>query len=101
MLCTMLCTPSVWSLFPLVLSQSQAIDANPAYCNRALFGSPKPADCLEAANWIPYATQSTVSEARTYRMFAEPRFMGFSEIDNILYRPRAIVQLPKIWKWSA
>ena len=70
-------------------------------CDDALFGSPSPDDCTAAANWIPYVTQSFRSQAGAFRVFSEPRFEDFGKVENRKYRPRAIVQLPKVWCGTA
>ena len=79
--------------FPLVRS---------LVCNDEIYGNPKVDDCERALLELSYARQSDGSyRFRVSHIFAEPQFLEppFNLITNS-YRPRAIIQLPKIWKHS-
>lgn len=66
-----------------------------------LFGIPNHQDCVNAFNQIPYALSPTHFGAQGYRLFSEPQFLlpPFKGVNN-RYRPKAIVQLPKLWRYS-
>lgn len=70
-------------------------------CDKDLFGTPKMEDCYQAMFWIPYINRPAkdTPDARAPRIFAEPQFLvpPFKAVKNP-YAPKAIVQLPKIWK---
>lgn len=71
-------------------------------CDRRTFGVPNVDDCQEAMKWIPYFD----TDPRAFpgglekRIFAEPQNLAqpFAAIGKNPNAPRAIVQLPKIWK---
>lgn len=76
----------------------------PPICDKAQYGTPNIEDCKTAMSWIPYFDQPAgrhQNEATAFRTFAEPQFLKppFSPVRNE-WAPRAIVQLPKIWKHS-
>lgn len=79
------------------------LQADPPLCSKDLFGSPQPNDCYQAMFWIPYinAPARHSPDAAAPRIFAEPRFLSppFGAAKNP-YAPKAIVQLPKIWKFG-
>ena len=76
--------------------------AKSSFCNGAIYGNPVVEDCIQALSWIPFAeAPQTLPGAEALRIFAEPQQMSvpFAALPNNR-RPRAIVQLPKIWKHS-
>ena len=99
----MLAIPTTVMLLPILLLTSQLAYAGKynavaePICDDNLFGSPNPDDCDTAMRWIPYADGSFLSRAGKFQVFSEPRFTGFESVENKKYRPRAIVQLPKVW----
>ena len=95
-----------WTLLYFFLVNSAVaspnpLPANPLLCDKNLFGAPKLEDCYQAMFWIPYINQPAKDspDAKASRMFAEPQFLNppFNVVKNH-YAPKAIVQLPKIWK---
>ena len=84
----------IYSLcFPLVRS---------LVCSEEIYGNPKIEDCERVLLEIPFARQSFSSRQSQYQhVFAEPQFLEppFAQVIN-MYRPRAIIQLPKVWKSS-
>lgn len=93
---------------PLVLAdanQTAGLDApRRPICDETIYGKPNVEDCQTAMSWIPYFEQPRgrqQNEATAFRTFAEPQFLKppFSPVRNE-WAPRAIVQLPKIWKHS-
>lgn len=93
---------------PLVLAdanQTAGLDApRRPICDETIYGKPNVEDCQTAMSWIPYFEQPRgrqQNEATAFRSFAEPQFLKppFSPVRNE-WAPRAIVQLPKIWKHS-
>lgn len=76
--------------------------AHSLLCNGAIYGNPVVEDCIQALSWIPFAeAPHSLPGASALRIFAEPQQMSvpFAALPNNR-RPRAIVQLPKIWKHS-
>lgn len=76
----------------------------PPTCDKNVYGTPNIEDCKTAMLWIPYLEQPRgrrQNEATVFRTFAEPQFLKppFTLVRNE-WAPRAIVQLPKIWKHS-
>ena len=73
-------------------------------CSKDLYGTPNIQDCYEAMFWIPYINPPGrySPDAQAFRIFAEPQFQSppFGAVQNP-YAPKAIVQLPKIWKHGA
>ncbi|CAF9917860.1 MAG: hypothetical protein ALECFALPRED_000385 [Alectoria fallacina] len=95
-----------WTLLYVFLVNSaiaspNPLQVNPPLCDKDLFGAPKLEDCYQAMFWIPYINQPAKDspDAKAFRVFAEPQFLNppFSAVKNP-YAPKAIVQLPKIWK---
>lgn len=71
-------------------------------CNGGIYGNPVAEDCIAALEWMPFAkVELDLPDSRAQRIFAEPQQMSppFAALAN-RQRPRAIVQLPKIWKHS-
>lgn len=73
-------------------------------CDKNVYGTPNIEDCKTAMTWIPYIDLPRGfkrNEATAFRTFAEPHFMTppFSLVKNE-WAPKAIQQLPKIWKHS-
>ena len=83
------------------IASPNSLQVNPPLCDKDLFGAPKLEDCYQAMFWIPYINQPAKDspDAKAFRVFAEPQFLNppFSAVKNP-YAPKAIVQLPKIWK---
>lgn len=81
----------------------RSLQADTSMCEGARFGVPNRQDCLEAMFWIPYHNKpaSITLDARALHIFAEPRLLSppFKGIKN-KEAPRAVVQLPKIWKFG-
>lgn len=73
-------------------------------CDKTLFGVPKLEDCYQAMFWIPYINPpgKDSRDAQAFRVFAEPQYLvpPFKAVKNP-ESPKAIVQLPKIWKHGA
>lgn len=93
--------PSInWATICLIYLHCTLVSA--AVCNSDVYGIPNPRDCAQALRKIPFATLPP-SEPQSLQphFFAEPQYMDpeFGGIDNA-FRPNAIVQLPKIWKYS-
>ena len=78
------------------------LQVDPPLCDKDLFGTPRVEDCYEAMFWIPYINKPAkdTPDAKALRIFAEPQFLDppFKAVKNP-YAPKAIVQLPKIWKF--
>ena len=71
-------------------------------CNSEVYGTPSKWDCYVALDQIPYAFPPRPDPlSQQPRIFAEPQYMTppFGQVDNV-YRPSAIVQLPKIYTFS-
>lgn len=70
-------------------------------CSVKDYGLPNHEDCIMAFRQMPYAHDPSVYDARGYRLYSEPQLLlhPFHSVVN-RYRPRAIVQLPKIWRYS-
>ena len=71
-------------------------------CNSDVYGTPSKWDCYVALDQIPYASPPQPNPmSQSPRIFAEPQYMSppFGQVDNV-YRPSAIVQLPKIYTFS-
>ena len=69
-------------------------------CNEGVYGRVDARDCFAAINAMPFAQYPvTNTESSAPRLFAEPQFQipkfGFVKDE---FRPRNIVQLPKVWK---
>ena len=77
------------------------LQVGPPLCDKDLFGRPKLEDCYQAMFWIPFINPpgNDSPDARAIRIFAEPQYLDppFKAVKNPL-SPKAIVQLPKIWK---
>ena len=76
--------------------------ASSAICNSAVYGTPKYEDFKKAISKIPFAQAPPPNiRGQVLRNFAEPQFLqpAFRSVSNA-YRRDAIVQLPKIWKYS-
>lgn len=73
-------------------------------CDKNMFGKPNIQDCYQALFWIPYANAPARDspDAKAKRLFAEPQYLDppFKAVKNP-YAPKAIVQLPKIWKYGS
>jgi len=93
----LLCTCSGGAL------QAPSRGAGSVFCDRVRFGTPNPEDCKEAMFWIPYHNKpaSTYSDAKAFRLYVEPRRLDppFRDVKDP-YPPRAIVQMPRIWKYG-
>ncbi len=70
-------------------------------CSVRDYGIPNHGDCIATFNQIPYATNPTSFEGEGVRLFSEPQNLlnPFDKVSN-KYRPRPIIQLPKIWIYS-
>ncbi len=70
-------------------------------CDGGMFGAPNPHDCYDAMFSVPYRNVPGLDspDAKATRIFAEPQYLSppFSALENA-YAPKAIVQLPKMWK---
>lgn len=76
--------------------------ASSAICNGAVYGTPKYRDCKKVISKIPFAQAPPPNtRGQVLRNFVEPQFLqpAFRSVSNA-YRRDAIVQLPKIWKYS-
>ena len=77
------------------------LQVDPPLCDKDLFGTPRLEDCYKAMFWIPYINSPAkdTPDAKALRIFAEPQFHSppFKALKNPS-APKAIVQLPKIWK---
>ena len=94
------------ALLWILVLQNHRVVARPAalLCDRELFGTPNPADCVEAIRWIPYfGFPIERGPATASRTFVEPQFLDppFSPVKNYYSLEKyALVQLPKIWSHS-
>ena len=96
-----------WVLLSFLIYSAVAmpneLQASSPICNRDLFGTPDAQDCYQAMFWVPYINQPArdSGDAKATRVFAEPQYLTppFGAVKNA-YAPKAIVQLPKIWKYS-
>ena len=96
-----------WIILPFIIHSAVAIpnslQAISPLCERDLFGTPHTQDCYQAMFWVPYINPPARDspDAKAPRNFAEPQYLDppFSAVKNA-YAPKAIVQLPKIWKFS-
>ena len=71
-------------------------------CNAEIYGTPNSQDCINAINEIPFALEPYSNPySQIPRLFAEPQYLEppFDAVRNV-FRPNAIIQLPKIWKHS-
>ena len=79
------------------------LQVDPPLCDKGLFVTPKIQDCYQAMFWIPYINRPAkdTPDASALRIFAEPQYLNppFKAVKNP-YAPKAIVQLPKIWKYG-
>lgn len=68
-------------------------------CDANIYGLPFDSDCVSAINKIPYAMEREDHDITAPHWFVEPQQMQrpFDYFDN-KYRPKSIIQLPKIWK---
>ena len=99
MLCNLPSSCSLLALTLIWLVSCQLV--NSTRCNAGIYGIPDYYDCQQTFAWVSYMGLIEPGEAAQPRLFAEPQYMGppFSGVYNV-YRPNAIVQLPKIWKHS-
>ena len=82
-------------LFKALLTKSQ-------YCKEEVYGQVNAYDCHAAIAQMPFALLPATSwESVRPRQFAEPQFQNpsFGAINN-QFSPAAIVQFPKIWRYS-
>ena len=101
-------TSNFWdlALLLILILQDHMVVAPPAamLCDKELFGTPNPADCVEAIRWIPYfGLPIERNPATAIRTFVEPQFLDppFSPVKNDFRLGKyALVQLPKIWSHS-
>ena len=91
-----------WTLLSYLLIQftiatPNPLQVDPPQCDKELYGSPKIEDCNQAFFWIPKSGSDTVSN----QVFAEPQLLNppFKAVKN-RFAPRAIIQLPKIFKYG-
>ena len=95
---------SLWFfLIHSVIATPNPFQANQLLCDKDIFGTPSAEDCYQAMFWIPYMNPPArdSADAKAPRLFAEPQYLNppFSAVKNA-YAPKAIVQLPKIWKYG-
>ena len=90
-------------LFHSAIASPNPLQAKSPLCDKDLFGTPKIDDCYQAMIWIPYMNPPArlSKDAMASRIFAEPQYLipPFTDVKNA-YAPKAIVQLPKIWKYG-
>ena len=89
-----------WVIMRLSLLHCALVDST--VCNGDVYGTPSKWDCYVALDQIPYAFPPRPNPFSQWpRIFAEPQYMDppFGQIVNV-YRPSAIVQLPKIYTFS-
>ena len=95
---------SLWFfLIQSAIATPNPLQANQLLCDKDSFGTPSAEDCYQAMFWVPYINQPArdSADAKAPRLFAEPQYLNppFSAVKNA-YAPKAIVQLPKIWKYG-
>ena len=80
-------------LIRFAIATPEPLQVDPPYCDKDFYGSPKIEDCNQAIFWIPKKDQA--------HLFAEPQLLNppFNSVQNP-YAPRAIIQLPKIFKYG-
>ena len=80
-----------------VIATPNPLQVGPTWCDKGLFGVPKVEDCNQAFLWMPKKNPN----ADAQRVFAEPQFLNppFNSVKNP-NAPRAIIQLPKIFKYG-
>ena len=84
-------------LIQLAMATPKPLPIAPPYCDKDFYGSPKIEDCNQAIFWIP----KTGPNADSVHIFAEPQLLipPFRALQNP-YAPKAIIQLPKIFKYG-
>ena len=84
-------------LIHFAIASPNPLQAEPPHCDKNFYGSPVIEDCLEAILWIPKRNPS----ADSMSTFAEPQLLipPFKALKNS-YAPKAIIQLPKIFKYG-
>lgn len=93
---------SLWFfLIQSAIATPNPLQTNQLLCDKDSYGTPSAEDCYQAMFWVPYINQPArdSADAKAPRLFAEPQYLNppFSAVKNA-YAPKAIVQLPKIWK---
>ena len=86
----------------IILCLLRSCSAFQPVCNARIYGIPNYRECLNAWHFMPYAQQpSAEHEAKSPELFSEPQYLQppFTAVRN-RYRPKPIVQLPKIWRYS-
>lgn len=70
-------------------------------CDANIYGLPFDPDCASAIKRIPYAMERENHDITAPHWFVEPQQMRrpFDYLEN-KYRPKNIIQLPKIWKYG-
>ena len=95
--------PLWFFLIQSVIATPNPLQENQLLCDKDRFGTPSAEDCYQAMFWVPYINQPArdSADAKAPRLFAEPQYLNppFHAVKNA-YAPKAIVQLPKIWKYS-
>ena len=78
----------------------RALLVNSQICSEGIYGRVNARDCFKAINAMPFAQYPVTNTGSSLpRLFSEPQFQipKFEFVKND-FRPRAIVQLPKVWK---
>ena len=88
-----------WTLLIVfAIATPNPLPVGPPHCDKDYYGSPKIEDCKQAIFWIPKSGPNAVAN----HVFAEPQLLNppFKAVKNP-NAPRAIIQLPKIFKYGA
>ena len=71
-------------------------------CSALIYGIPNYRDCLSAWDSMPFALRPSGDVvSRSFELWSEPQYLlpPFTTVSN-RYRPLAINQVPKIWRYS-